>query len=308
MGADFAVEMNEATTEAHIKMRDLSGDVEKEVLFDLSVPAVTPLSDEWHALECIVSYVDAANGAARTAVAQLTLTRENGIAPQPVVDTNVEAHRCRLLAAKAMEHAAVLIGKASPTAEIQRILSSAITELEESPARSQERVKTLMADLGQCLESSSDARACEKWCSSYAFAHKHQVSTRAEGSEYRNELQQRLAEAARRQIGTGSDSQELNAYATATKQSRQSRRQKHEFQPMRRTVLEVSATTIQAGAVRKGMRIMCRGVPGEVHEVTASKTGKHGHAKVFFTVLCDDGVTRQDVVPASHDVELPSDA
>lgn len=77
--ADFAVEMNEAATEAHIKMRDLSGDAEKEVLFDLSVPAVAALSDEWHALECIVSYVDAADGAARTAVANLTLTRDDGM-------------------------------------------------------------------------------------------------------------------------------------------------------------------------------------------------------------------------------------
>merc|ERR1712093_785493 len=128
-------------------------------------------------------------------------TREAGIARTASVDPNVEAHRCRLVAAKAMEHAAVLIGKASPTAEIQRVLSDAVNELEKSPARSQERVKALIADLGQCLESSSDARACEKWCSSYAFAHKHQISTRAEGSEYRNALQQRLADAARREIG-----------------------------------------------------------------------------------------------------------
>jgi len=304
--ADFAVEMNEAATEARIKMRDLSGDAEKEVLFDLSVPAVTVLSDEWLALECIVSYVDAAGGAARTAVANLTLTREKGIAQQASVDPNVEAHRCRLLAAKAMERAALLIGKASPTAAIQLVLSNAVNELENSPARTQERVNVLIADLGQCLDSSSDARTCEKWCSSYAFAHKHQVSNRAEGSEYRNELQQRLAEAARREIGVDSGMTLGGKQDTASKQRH---RQKHEFQPTRRGVVEkVSATTIQAGAVRKAMRIVCRGVPGEVQEVTMSKTGKHGHAKVFFTVLCDDGVTRQDVVPASHNVELPAEA
>jgi len=49
---------------------------------------------------------------------------------------------------------------------------------------------------------------------------------------------------------------------------------------------------------------VCRGQPGVVQEVTMSKTGKHGHAKAFFTVVSDDGVKRQDIVPASHDVEL----
>lgn len=206
-----------------------------------------------------------------------------------------------------MEQAAILIGKDFPTTEFQRVLADAVDELEKSPARaavgtsSQERVNALIADLGRCLASSSDARACEKWCSSYAFAHKHQVSTRAEGSEYRNALQERLAESARREIGMASEQQ-----VTAPKQHR---RQKHNFQPARREAVgNVSAQTIKAGAVRQGMRVVCRGVPGKVQEVTTSKTGKHGHAKVFFTVACDDGVTRQDVVPASHDVELPSEA
>jgi translation elongation factor P/translation initiation factor 5A len=52
------------------------------------------------------------------------------------------------------------------------------------------------------------------------------------------------------------------------------------------------------------MRILCKGRAGVVKDTTHSKTGKHGHAKVFLTVISDDGLTLQDIMPTSADVQL----
>ena len=40
---------------------------------------------------------------------------------------------------------------------------------------------------------------------------------------------------------------------------------------------------IRAGEVKKGMIVLLKGFPCKVIEVTTSKTGKHGHAKVSGT-------------------------
>jgi hypothetical protein len=41
---------------------------------------------------------------------------------------------------------------------------------------------------------------------------------------------------------------------------------------------------IRAGEVKKGMIVLLKGFPCKVIEVTTSKTGKHGHAKVSCSV------------------------
>merc|ERR1719343_1778191 len=93
--------------------------------------------------------------------------------------------------------------------EVQSALQDAVRALEQSPAREADdaavcgRMEALLADLRRCLEHVHDLRACVKWCSSLAFAHKHQVSTSADGSAYRNALQTRLADAARQEINVG---------------------------------------------------------------------------------------------------------
>jgi len=309
--ADFNVDRNEDNREACIKMRDLSGDAEKQVLFTLAVPAGQESAKALSLVECTLSYIDVVDGIAKSQASMLSVPCLAHGEAHAEVDVFVEAYRCRLLAAKAMEEAAAMLAKAS-LQEVQNTLSEAIQALEQSPAcvsteaGAQERIVALLADLSECLEGSSNPRTCEKLCSSRAFAHKHQISTRAEGSDYRNELQCNLAEAARREIaslfGEEASHKRPSGYG-----------KKNRSQPMTRTVcnsesrVSLGTDTIHAGAVRIGMRILCRGQPGVVQEVTLSKTGKHGHAKVFFTVLGDDGVKRQDIVPASHDVVLPSD-
>jgi hypothetical protein len=310
--ADFNVALSNDKREAWIKMRDLSSDAEKEVLFDLSVPATTTV-DHLTVLKCTLNYVDVADGTTRNQESHLALRGLWVGEDNADVDVIVEMHRCRLLAARAMEQAAAMTGKAS-TSNIQDILSETLDVLEKSPARTsadakvQDRISGLIADLSLCLECASDPRSCEKVCSSRAFAHKHQVSTRAEGSEYRNSLQQSLAEAAVQELGSESI-QEVARPLFASRKAGRGR-----FQPPTRVSENLSnpaslpTGTILAGAVRIGMRIMCRGQPGVVQDVTLSKTGKHGHAKAFFTVVGDDGIKRQDILPSYHDVELAPDA
>jgi len=44
---------------------------------------------------------------------------------------------------------------------------------------------------------------------------------------------------------------------------------------------------MQCSALRKGGFVMIKNRPCKIVEMSTSKTGKHGHAKVFFSVLCD---------------------
>jgi len=314
--ADFNAQTGDEGRLVHIRMKDLSGDAEKEVLFDLSIPALDVPVRELAVLTCSLSYVDVADGVAKTQDSTLTLSGVQNGQQSIEPDVAVEAHRCRLLAAKAMEQAAVMLGEGARAKYVHDVLCEALASLEESLANlvafqscndngaalAQERVAAFSADIRDCLEILSDPRSCEKLCSSRSFAHKHQISTKAEGSEYRNSLQQSLAEAARREMIVPSQ-QELPA-----RQGRPGNGRKAFKPPSRLVAIHAgpmsSSDAMPAGAVRAGMRLLCHGHPGLVKEVSMSKTGKHGHAKVFFVVLGDDGKVREDVVPASHDVLL----
>ena len=63
---------------------------------------------------------------------------------------------------------------------------------------------------------------------------------------------------------------------------------------------------IRAGEVKKGMMVMLKDKPCRVIDLSTSKTGKHGHAKVnmvgtdIFT-----GKKVQDICPASHNMTKP---
>ena len=63
---------------------------------------------------------------------------------------------------------------------------------------------------------------------------------------------------------------------------------------------------MEAGAIKKGGYIMIKGHPCKVVNMSTSKTGKHGHAKVNFTAL--DIFTNkkmEDIVPSSHTTTVP---
>merc|ERR1711998_141201 len=183
--------------------------------------------------------------------------------------------------------------------QARRLLEEALKAVQRSEAAEDETtaesMRYLIDDVQRCIASTTNVDECAKLCSSHAFAHKHQISTSAEGRSYRNALQQRLTEAI-----------QLELEACLLAGSLQP-----PIPPKKRSAALVSNGALvdgdymHAGAVRVGMRVMCKGAPGTVTEVTHSKTGKHGHAKVFMSVRGDDQVIRQDVVPASASIELP---
>lgn len=308
--ADFPVEMSGDATRASIRMRDLQGDTDKDVLFSMELPVVAAPEERWRGLECTVCYIDAASGMMYAAEASLIISRIASTASHEQPHDVVESHRCRLVAAAAMETAAQVASSEAGLAAAHAALSDAFESLETSPAlaatdsQASGRVRDLIADLRFCVEQSKDAATCVKWCSSKAFAHKHQTSASAEHSAYRNPLQLRLLEAAQREIN-----QTMPLSSLASRGCRRGGRRAESAasnQPMATIGQNSQAWTdsIQAGAMRIGMRVLCQGHPGILKDVHTSKTGKHGHAKVFFTVECDDGKRRQDITPASHAVAL----
>ncbi|ORC91797.1 eukaryotic initiation factor 5a [Trypanosoma theileri] len=63
---------------------------------------------------------------------------------------------------------------------------------------------------------------------------------------------------------------------------------------------------MQAGALKKGGYICINGRPCKVIDLSVSKTGKHGHAKV--SIVATDiftGNKMEDQAPSTHNVEVP---
>ena len=66
------------------------------------------------------------------------------------------------------------------------------------------------------------------------------------------------------------------------------------------------AYPMEAGQIKKGGYIMIKGHPCKVINMSTSKTGKHGHAKVNFTAIdIFTGKKMEDIVPSSHTTSVP---
>ena len=62
----------------------------------------------------------------------------------------------------------------------------------------------------------------------------------------------------------------------------------------------------QCSAIRKNDHVMIKGRPCKVVEMSTSKTGKHGHAKVHMVAL--DIFTNkklEDICPSTHNMDVP---
>jgi hypothetical protein len=164
--ADFPAEITDEGKEVHVRMRDLCGDAEKDVIFQLRVPPIATPACAWVAVNCDVSYVDAANGVSRTVHSSMLLERPASSEDQvATISLDVEAHRCRLLVAKAMEEAAVACVEQGP-APVKSILSHALEAVDKSPATQSrsgvaQHMEVLRSDLRQCLEHVRSGAAVE---------------------------------------------------------------------------------------------------------------------------------------------------
>jgi len=63
---------------------------------------------------------------------------------------------------------------------------------------------------------------------------------------------------------------------------------------------------VQCSALRKGGYVCIKGFPCKVMDMSTSKTGKHGHAKIHLVGIdIFNGKKYEDICPSTHNMEVP---
>lgn len=63
---------------------------------------------------------------------------------------------------------------------------------------------------------------------------------------------------------------------------------------------------VQASSLRKSHHVLIKDHPCKIVEMSSSKTGKHGHAKIHFVAIdIFDGKKYEDICPSTHNMQAP---
>jgi translation initiation factor 5A len=82
-------------------------------------------------------------------------------------------------------------------------------------------------------------------------------------------------------------------------------REEHDFESGSAGAAE--SIPAQASSLRKNGHVLIKGHPCKIVEMSSSKTGKHGHAKIHFVALdIFDNKKYEDICPSTHNMQVPN--